>query len=543
MAEPKVDPKKKGGAAGTQGQATIAEAEGAAALLTGGAATSSGSRGSIPLGLFGAIPPSIQSIEEEDLSDPIVMFSKAMNTNMKDKEQFVENMYKLSGSMQELMIYDEPTVRRCLERMFENGIESVKDVLKMKQKITNVFIVPEKDRTDDTEHLAGVAGTITTTFDRWFKTLCKRQQAQRERTPEKKRKERDEDESSDGPADKKTMKKENKKEKSKKKKKRKRSASTSSASFSSEDRAEKFRDVESMIRQHHLELFGSSLPEHKLIAEAHRRRDQKYISSKPIELWYPNGLGSDLDRETQDNMKRARMKSKNLLIAELIEHVVAFWLTHSILGIVRIDSILAHVMVIANVANRSQPEAVKDERQLILFLRGKMISGDIQTVDEYLIKEVSEIVLKSATNSFSGKRIDLRPGDPLNRDTRQPSGGKGANKGQAEMIRTMQNMQNMISQLARTGSGGGGKGRDRDPPRTNDRDRDRENTGNRRSIPCKFYNTNTGDGCSKGDQCPFLHAAQDRRSHRGSNGQDRSRGDGKNKGRGHQNNSRTGGGR
>ena len=149
MVEPKGDPKKKGGAAGTQGQATIAEAEGAAALLTGGAATSSGSRGSIPLGLFGAIPPSIQSIEEEDLSDPIVMFSKAMNTNMKDKEQFVENMYKLSGSMQELMIYDEPTVRRCLERMFENGIESVKDVLKMKQKITNVFIVPEKDRTDD----------------------------------------------------------------------------------------------------------------------------------------------------------------------------------------------------------------------------------------------------------------------------------------------------------------------------------------------------------------------------------------------------------
>ena len=194
---------------------------------------------------------------------------------------------------------------------------------------------------------------------------------------------------------------------------------------------------------------------------------------------------------------------------------------------------------IANVANRSQPEAVKYERQLILYLRGKMISGEIQTVDEYLVKEVSEIVLKSATNSFSGKRIDLRPGDPLNRDPKPSQGGKGTNKGQTEMFKAMQNM---ITQLSKGGSGGGGKGRDREPPR-NDRDRDRENTGNRRSIPCKFFNTSTGDGCSKGDQCPFLHAPQDRRNHRGSNDQDRSRGDGKNRGRGSQNNGRTGGGR
>ena len=62
-----------------------------------------------------------------------------------------------------------------------------------------------------------------------------------------------------------------------------------------------------------------------------------------------------------------------MTIAELIENSTAFWLTHSINGIVKVESVLTHTTILTEIAqNSTQDAAVRYERSLLLHIKEKI---------------------------------------------------------------------------------------------------------------------------------------------------------------------------
>ena len=427
-----------------------------------------------------------------EVDDVVAVYTLIKKQSELTANDLKNDLASLNALIAENELFGAEVIGKVANLLFDGGIKSIATILTNEKKV--ISLLPKKITNDDENNVHIATKNIIELIRTTMKEIGNRRRTEKVKANE------DREKSDSGTDDSDNDRSRGRTKKKKKNKKRRRTSSTSSSSSSSNRRARKTRAAERIIQEKGLVKFGlGTFPDFKLIREISKRKNEKFVSSKPIEDWIPSGLGSHLGRQQQKDLHNTRSKSASLMIAELIENVTTFWLTHMILGIVESDSILIHVNVLTNIANRdSQEQAVRYERKLIIYLREQLATKQIEKVDEYLIKERSEVMgdVKTSSSSFSGKRIDLRPGDP-SRKGNQGNKGKGKqNQNQTQQIQRLEQQLKILIGMTNKGHGkGSGQSADRTPAPTPPR----------QSSVCRFYDQSTGKGCAKGSNCPFRH--------------------------------------
>ena len=433
---------------------------------------------------------SIQDVTEKTFggkdgdSDPLVQFHQAFQQSELNKDKFKEFIMELHAQLAANTLFNDEQVQSMADELFNNNIKSVKSFMKSREDLELFKPKSPESPTQEEDDRLQIYKKIKDRAKALFEAVSQRVQEKfdvREQVENV-----DEDEES---YDMKKKKKKKKKKDDTKKKKKRRSSSTSksssesSASLRREKRRKKFDKILNEMNISH--LGPGVFPETKLVNEVYGRKKDKYISSRPLECWVPSSLGANLPKAEQKKLHEDRSKAKTLLIAELIQHSTAFWLTHSMNGIVNRDSILIHQTVLAGIASRTtQDHAARYERHLIQFLREKLFRGEIsENVNEYLDRVVQEIDSIIGISSFSETK-DKKKEPGWKKDKAKDGGkGKGNEKKQPK---------------------GGGKWTPSNTPNPPVRPPKGKGKDNRSSVACRFHDPANGRFCNI-PTCPFFH--------------------------------------
>ena len=456
------------------------------------------------------------------------------NTEPSEFDVFHEMIKDVNKDIYTNEQFSPQVVEKFAQTLFDQSIKSINAFLSKKTG-SKVFVPP----TDTENHEVVEAHENLIEFDKNFRDHVKRMVQEVSVRLDEQRKKRsydalkgDSDDDDDDFHDRGRSRDRRRKKKKSKKHSRKSGKSSSSshsdsASSRSARREKKKKEVQKILKEHGLDKFRFSMfPDPKLILEVHKRRKEKTISSKPIEVWVPTGVGSKLSSAAQKKFREDRMKSSSMTIAELIENTIAFWLAHSISGIVKFESILTHITILTEIAQReTQLSAVQYERALLLYIKEEIFKEEITNVDDLLTKIVTEVDSKKS-ESFSGSTRTDTCGDPKGGSAKGGKKGKGRTIG--NVLNKLQTIESVIAgspsklthnldrAFAKKGAGkGAGKGDDRRPTAFL-----RPNAQNRRiNEPCKFWEAGH---CVKGASCPFVHNPRTRGGKGGDRGRDRS---------------------
>lgn len=134
---------------------------------------------------------------------------------------------------------------------------------------------------------------------------------------------------------------------------------------------------------------------HLLQKKAAARRDRylPYIVDSGIELWHPLWWGSRLAQQDRDRFLAQRKRDPGHSLASMIGYSTTFWLSHCAAGLVRFESVFAHILLIVRLfEERGGKFAYRYTRALLDRIRTSIREGLYMDVDRAISSEDISIV-------------------------------------------------------------------------------------------------------------------------------------------------------
>ena len=113
-----------------------------------------------------------------------------------------------------------------------------------------------------------------------------------------------------------------------------------------------------------------------------------FLSDLPIEDWIPAWVGTSLDPSCKASLIKSWKSSLRSNQSEntFLSCLTTFWLSHSAVGIVKITSVMSHLLLIIKMISEHDLQyAVQYVRQLQQFLLRHIKSAGTETIDHYLL--------------------------------------------------------------------------------------------------------------------------------------------------------------
>ena len=197
------------------------------------------------------------------------------------------------------------------------------------------------------------------------------------------------------------------------KKKRKRSASSSS---STSQRRDKVDQVTQHLSGSDFKVFGaSSFPESKLVLKVFKYRQKNsstvaFLASSPLEEWTPSYVGQELSSSARKALRNERLKTDSLTMAQAMENIIAFWITHGLAGFVSKEAVLKNILINIRIASeKSVKWLIQYFRILTTHIRNAITEQAISNFDKYLNCIIPEV--ESSVNMYFSRQAS-RPSGP-----------------------------------------------------------------------------------------------------------------------------------
>ena len=197
------------------------------------------------------------------------------------------------------------------------------------------------------------------------------------------------------------------------KRKRKRDNSSSSSTSERRDQQDK---VTHHLNNSEFKMFGTaSFPDSKLVLKVFKHRQKNnnsvaFLASSSLEDWVPSYVGQELPSAQRKALRADRTKTDSLTLAQALEHITAFWITHGLAGSVSKDAVFKCILTCVRIANgHSVKWLVLYFRNLVAHIRSEITDKSITSFNSYINQIIPEV--ETQTNlHFS--RLTGRPHQP-----------------------------------------------------------------------------------------------------------------------------------
>ena len=163
-------------------------------------------------------------------------------------------------------------------------------------------------------------------------------------------------------------------------------------------------------------MFGAaSFPDSKLVLKVFKHRQKNnnsvaFLASSPLEDWVPSYVGHELPSAQRKALRMERTKTDSLTLAQALEHITAFWITHGLAGSVSKDAVFKCILISVRIANEHSVNwLILYFRNLVAHIRSEITDKSITSFNSYINQIIPEV--ETQTNiHFS--RATGRPHQP-----------------------------------------------------------------------------------------------------------------------------------
>ena len=168
------------------------------------------------------------------------------------------------------------------------------------------------------------------------------------------------------------------------------------------------KTVAELLSKHSLsDLDMESLPDPKIIVEVWnvvQRTGSPYLSSRPLEEFVPSYILQGLSPSEKTKVVRARQEKETVEV--LMETVMAYWLSHSVVGVVQITAVVHHMQLLVRMLQKKTVAHVHRYSRVLPAHVASNIARGRGSVAEYLVSEQTEVHKKAGELMKSTSKVD-----------------------------------------------------------------------------------------------------------------------------------------